>query len=487
MSGIQKFIYDNVDDKNKILACVHPLLMLNENDFLLKDFNISEKLELLKNIIKKFYVLKKKILLCYSGEKLGKLIQMLLYLYSIHNYSDIFLFNLEINKDMNLDNFDTAIIVNNHIEFLKYFELQKLSCYFLISAFTNEEDILLEKIRDYKELYFFKKKKEEFIKAEKNNRDLLYRYYINNLISENDEQFILFNIIDQKEKIYSHIPYNEIVLPTCFASLLSNCDNFLQYTEHWKNIKNAHSFWNLKILNKEKIIFYLDKKKMMYDKYQNIIFPISNECLAPPQIHYYLSNPMNEKTTFNYCISIALEEILQEISRKKEKDDFDEMKKNILLNIKEKSNKNYFSSLRKMEKILSKFLKENKKESFEKFLKCCECYGQILMKCTEKLFFTFNKSYNKHFKNFEDFWCDEEEKRKEKWKEAWDINEKNETRNNHINEDGFDNLKNEFNLQEKKNFRIRLSSQLLESGLNELLNSKKKVCTHSDKKENICS
>ncbi|CRG96330.1 conserved Plasmodium protein, unknown function [Plasmodium gallinaceum] len=501
MSGIQKFIYDNVDDKNKILACVHPLLMLNEKNFFLKDFNISEKFELLKNIIKKFCVLKKKILICYSGEKLVILIQILLYLYSLHNSSNILLFNHEINKDINLDNYDVAIIVNNHTEFLEYFKHEKLSCYFLVSTYTKEEDSLLENFKNSKELYFFKKKKEEFINAKKKNRELLYRYYINNLISENDEQFILFSIIDQKEKIYSHTSYNEIVLPTCFSTILSNCDNVSQYTEYWKDIKNAHNFWDLNILNKEKIKFYLDKKKMIYDKYQNIISPISEEYLPPPQIHYYLNNSMNEKTTFNFCISIALDEIIQELSRKKEKDDFDEIKKNILLNIKEKSSKNYFSSLRKMEKILCKFLEENKKKSFEQFLKCCESYSQIIMKCTEKLFFTFNKSYNNHFKNFEDFWCDEEEKRKEKWKEIWELNEKNENDkeknniynmcveknelcDNYNNDDGFDKLKNEFNLKEKKNFRIRLSSQLFEDNeLNQLFINGKKIRTSLNEKK----
>lgn len=82
------------------------------------------------------------------------------------------------------------------------------------------------------------------------------------------------------------------------------------------------------------------------------------------------------------------------------------------------------------------------------------------------------------FKNFEDFWCDDEKKRKEKWKKLWDMNEKNECEKesnllfNVCNEksdltdfsksSSFDKSKGDANLNEKKNFRIRLSSQLLE-------------------------
>ncbi|SBT35779.1 conserved Plasmodium protein, unknown function [Plasmodium ovale wallikeri] len=87
------------------------------------------------------------------------------------------------------------------------------------------------------------------------------------------------------------------------------------------------------------------------------------------QIYYYLRNPLSEKNTFNNCLSMALEELIQEINRKKDLDEFDEMKKNTLLNIKEKTTKKYFTSMRKMEKILSEFLNENKKKSFDQFLK----------------------------------------------------------------------------------------------------------------------
>ncbi|EWC75857.1 hypothetical protein C923_03474 [Plasmodium falciparum UGT5.1] len=69
---------------------------------------------------------------------------------------------------------------------------------------------------------------------------------------------------------------------------------------------------------------------------------------------------MKERNVFNGCISVALEDIIQELNRKKEMNDFDEMKKNVLLNIQQKANKKHFTSVRKVEKILSKFLEENK-------------------------------------------------------------------------------------------------------------------------------
>ncbi|SBT35781.1 conserved Plasmodium protein, unknown function [Plasmodium ovale wallikeri] len=137
-------------------------------------------------------------------------------------------------------------------------------------------------------------------------------------------------------------------------------------------------------------------------------------------------------------------------------------------------------------------------------------YGQVLMKCKEKLFVTFNKSYNVHFKNFEDFWLDEEEKRREKWKELWDLNEKitrekddtsdtkaaiNSALNNVFNnvatekgemtdtlaKDTFNKAINEMNVLEKKNFRIRLSSQLFdEKEFDQLFIERKKICCSSE-------
>ncbi|SBS85626.1 conserved Plasmodium protein, unknown function [Plasmodium malariae] len=514
MSGIQKFIYDHVQEKEKWDACIHPLLLLEENSFFLKDFYISEKFDMLKNIIKKFYLLKKKILVCYYGdEKLEKLIKILLYVNLLNDTSAIFFHNLQLNTSIDdLDTFDVAVIVNKHTEYFYFFQDKKLACYFLISTFTTEEEDILQKIKNNKELYFYKKQKEELMKEHTYDRDLIYRYYINNMISENDEQFLLFNIIDQKEKVYCNTSYNEIVLPTCFVTTLSNCESAMRHSEHWQDIKNAHSFWNFNNFNWEKIVFYLDKKNTVYDKYRNEVCSISDKSIAPPQIYYYLNNPAKEKNTFNSCLSLALDEIIQELSRKKELDEFDELKKSTLLNIKEKTNKKYFSSIRKMEKILSLFLKENKKKSFEQFLKGCESYGQILIKCKEKLFVTFNKSYNQHFKNFENFWRDEEDRRRKKWKELWELNEKKESDkenidlNNIFNDDvcnekndltniqtntNFDNMKNEYNLHEKKNFRIRLSSQLFDGKeFDQLFIERKKICisTEDNKKEALsCS
>ncbi|EUD67128.1 hypothetical protein C922_02278 [Plasmodium inui San Antonio 1] len=448
MSGIQKFIYDNVSDEDKWDASVHPLLLLDENNFFLKDFNISEKFDLLKNILKKFHMLKKRILLCYSGkDKLEKLIKILLYVHLLNDASSVSSFDVEREKDsLNVQQYDVAVVVNNHIEYLTYFENRHIACYLLISAFTKEEEGILDTFKDKKEIHFYKKKKEELMRSRKSCRDGIYRYYINNMISENDEQFLLFSIIDQKEKVYCNTPYDEVVLPTCFVSTLAHCEAAVGYSEHWQDIKNAHSFWNFNNFNPDKVIFYLDRKNTVYDKYQNVVCPMSEEYIAPPQIYYYLTNPMNEKNTFNNCLSLAIDEIIKELNRKKELDEFDEMKKRTLLNIKEKTSKKYFSSIRKVEKILSEFLKENKKKSFERFLKGCESYGQVITKCKEKLFVTFNKTYNIHFKYFEDFWLDEEKKRKEKWRKLWDLHEaKGKEDNNRSGSGGNNNDNNNRN------------------------------------------
>lgn len=61
--------------------------------------------------------------------------------------------------------------------------------------------------------------------------------------------------------------------------------------------------------------------------------------------------------------------MIEEFNRRRELIEFDELKKNTLISIKEKTNKKYFSSMRKVEKILSEFLNESKKKSFEEFLK----------------------------------------------------------------------------------------------------------------------
>ncbi|ANQ08168.1 Uncharacterized protein PCOAH_00026180 [Plasmodium coatneyi] len=513
MSGIQKFIYDNVSDQDKWDASVHPLLLLDESNFFLKDFNISEKFDLLKNIIKKFHMLKKRILLCYSGkDKLEKLIQILLYVHSLNDASSVSSFDVERDKDsLNIQQYDVAVVVNNHIEYLTYFENKEIACYLLISAFTKEEEGILDTFKHKKEVHFYKKKKEELMRSGKSCRDDIYRYYINNMLSENDEQFLLFNIIDQKEKVYCNTSYDEVVLPTCFVSTLAHCEEAVGYSEYWQDIKNAHSFWNFNNFNRDKVIFYLDRNNTVYDKYQNVIY-------------YYLTNPMNEKNTFNTCLSLAIDEIIQELNRKKELDEFDEMKKLTLLNIKEKTSKKYFSSIRKVEKILSEFLNENKKKSFERFLKGCESYGQVITKCKEKLFVTFNKTYNIHFKYFEDFWLDEEKKRREKWKKLWDLHEGKAEDNKSDNPSGENNpgngadtsgnnndvddlinsifnttvgekndshdncqasnalpdsekTKNELNFLEKKNFRIRLSSQLFdEKEFDQLFIDRKRIC-----------
>ncbi|SBO20253.1 conserved Plasmodium protein, unknown function [Plasmodium knowlesi strain H] len=567
MSGIQKFIYDKVNEEDKLEASVHPLLLLDENNFFLKDFNISEKFDLLKNIIKKFHMLRKRILLCYSGrDKLEKLIKMLLYVNLLNDTSIVTSFDIERDKDsINVEQYDVAVVVNNHVEYLTFFKDKDIACYLLISAFTKEEEEILDTFKHKKEVHFYKKRKEELMRSGKSCRDSIYRYYINNMLSENDEQFLLFNIIDQKEKVYCNTSYDEVVLPTCFVSTLTHCEEALGYSEHWQDIKNAHSFWNFNNFNRDKVIFYLDRKNTVYDKYQNVVCPISEEYISPPQIYYYLTNPMNEKNTFNNCLSLAIDEIIQEMNRKKELDEFDEMKKMTLLNIKEKASKKYFSSIRKVEKILSEFLNENKKKSFERFLKGCESYGQVITKCKEKLFVTFNKTYNIHFKYFEDFWLGEEKERREKWRKLWDLHEakeddnrNNNTINNNSNNDnnhqtdntdnhnnhnqhnnnnngdnisgpsGENNLgngadtsgnnndaddlinsvfnttvnekndtndkyqannafaedektKNEINFLEKRNFRIRLSSQLFdEKEFDQLFMDRKRICLPND-------
>ncbi|SCM22255.1 conserved Plasmodium protein, unknown function [Plasmodium chabaudi chabaudi] len=516
MSGIQKIIYDNVEEANKDSTCIHPLLLLDEECFNLKDFNISEKFDLLKNIIKKISFLKKKILICYFGEdKLEKLIKMLLYLHSLTDISIVFAKNIDmiietVNNDAN--NFDVVIIINEHTQILnnsqimENFEKRKVTLYFLISAFTKEEqDLTTESqcIND-KELFFFHKNKIKLMDFEENDADLMYKYYINNMISETDEQFLLFNIIDQKEQIYCNSSYNEMVVPTCFVANLINSETNSHHSEYWQDIKNAHSFWNFNNFNKEKIAFYLEKKNTLYNKYKNEVYSISENTIAPPQIYYYLNNPMNEKNTFNNCLSLALDEMIEELNRRRELIEFDELKKNTLISIKEKTNKKYFSSMRKVEKILSEFLNENKKKSFEEFLKGCKGYGQILMKCKEKLFVTFNKSYNIHFKNFENFWLDEEKKRKEKWKELWELNEKNIANKddpnntninnifNNVNKDpnemtdnmsnaNINKMKSDMNSLEKKNFRIRLSSQLFdEKEFDKLFIERKKICMSTE-------
>ncbi|ETW35806.1 hypothetical protein PFTANZ_03399 [Plasmodium falciparum Tanzania (2000708)] len=239
MSGVQKCIYDHADEKHKRDTCIHPLLLLNEDLFLLKDFNISEKFEILKNIIKKCILIKKKIVICYSGdEKILKLIKILLHLYGLNDFNAITYFTLPNNNQEqkenlnNLDIYDVSIIINDHISFLKYFKNVNITCYFLISTFTKEEDELLQLYgHEMKELYFYKKKKKEIMKANKSYRDFFYRYYLNNLISDTDEQFLMFNIIDQKEKIYCNVNYNEMVLPTCFVSSISDPDQATQYSD----------------------------------------------------------------------------------------------------------------------------------------------------------------------------------------------------------------------------------------------------------------
>ncbi|CAD2091760.1 conserved Plasmodium protein, unknown function [Plasmodium vinckei brucechwatti] len=516
MSGIQKIIYDNVEENNKDSTCIHPLLLLDEECFNLKDFNISEKFDLLKNIIKKISFLKKKILICYFGEdKLEKLIKMLLYLHSLNDISIVFAKNIDmiietVNNDTNI--FDVVIIINEHTQILnnsqimENFEKKKATLYFLISAFTKEEqDLTIESqcIND-KEIFFFQKNKTKLMNLEENDAELMYKYYINNMISETDEQFLLFNIIDQKEQIYCNSSYNEMVVPTCFVNNLVNSETNSHHSEYWQDIKNAHSFWNFNNFNKEKIAFYLEKKNTLYNKYKNEVYCISENTIAPPQIYYYLNNPINEKNTFNNCLSLALDEMIEELNRRRELIEFDELKKNTLISIKEKTNKKYFSSMRKVEKILSEFLNENKKKSFEEFLKGCKGYGQILMKCKEKLFVTFNKSYNIHFKNFENFWLDEEKKRKEKWQELWELNEKsiankddpNNTNINNIfnnvNKDpnemtdnmanaNINKMKSDINSLEKKNFRIRLSSQLFdEKEFDKLFIERKKICMSTE-------
>ncbi|CAD2104366.1 hypothetical protein YYG_01888 [Plasmodium vinckei petteri] len=516
MSGIQKIIYDNVEENNKDSTCIHPLLLLDEECFNLKDFNISEKFDLLKNIIKKISFLKKKILICYFGEdKLEKLIKMLLYLHSLNDISIVFAKNIDmINETVNNDTntFDVVIIINEHTQILNNFQImenfekKKVTLYFLISAFTKEEhDLTIESqcIND-KELFFFQKNKTKLMNREENDAELMYKYYINNMISETDEQFLLFNIIDQKEQIYCNSSYNEMVVPTCFVNNLVNSETNSHHSEYWQDIKNAHSFWNFNNFNKEKIAFYLEKKNTLYNKYKNEVYCISENTIAPPQIYYYLNNPINEKNTFNNCLSLALDEMIEELNRRRELIEFDELKKNTLISIKEKTNKKYFSSMRKVEKILSEFLNENKKKSFEEFLKGCKGYGQILMKCKEKLFVTFNKSYNIHFKNFENFWLDEEKKRKEKWQELWELNEKNIANKddpnntninnifNNVNKDpnemtdnmanaNINKMKSDINSLEKKNFRIRLSSQLFdEKEFDKLFIERKKICMSTE-------
>lgn len=74
--------------------------------------------------------------------------------------------------------------------------------------------------------------------------------------------------------------------------------------------------------------------------------------------------------------------MIEEFNRRRELIEFDELKKNTLISIKEKTNKKYFSSMRKVEKILSEFLNESKKKSFEEFLKV-----------RNKVFFFFNHLY----------------------------------------------------------------------------------------------
>ncbi|SCN25314.1 conserved Plasmodium protein, unknown function [Plasmodium berghei] len=517
MSGIQKIIYENVEENNKGKASIHPLLLLDEELFNLKDFNVSEKFDLLKNMIKKFSFLKKKILICYFGEdKLEKLIKMLLYLHSLNDISIVFAKNINMiieatSSDTN--NFDVVIIINEHMQILNNsqlmnnFEKKKVTLYFLISVFTKEEpNFTIEEnhCTNDKELYFFKKNKTKLMNSEQNDADLIYKYYINNMISETDEQFLLFNIIDQKEQIYCNSSYNEMVVPTCFVSNLINSETNSHNSEYWQDIKNAHSFWNFNNFNKDKIAFYLDKKNALYNKYKNEVYYISENTIAPPQIYYYLNNPLNEKNTFNNCLSLALDEMIEEFNRRRELIEFDELKKNTLISIKEKTNKKYFSSMRKVEKILSEFLNESKKKSFEEFLKGCKGYGQILTKCKEKLFVTFNKSYNIHFKNFENFWLDEEKKRKEKWKELWELNEKNIANKddpnntninnifNNVNKDSneitdnmtntnINKMKSDINSLEKKNFRIRLSSQLFdEKEFDKLFIERKKICMSTE-------